>query len=233
MKAVLRIGVLAALFVAGLAVFSPGGGIRGPESVEAAPPNVLIIRVEDPNPANDHQFSIDRPAPCTDDQAPTLSGGEFTSIPCGTDGIWIITVTPAPGTVWTVNDCPIQVDTGINPGKQSSVVSRLGNVLTLDIVEDEDIACTFTFAAAARTLELVADPGTISCGGTSDLTAIVREAGVAVPGLTYTFTTDSGELSDTPADGTATLTLAPGDGDATVTVSEPSVAEPETLVIEN
>jgi hypothetical protein len=238
MKTASRFGALLTLFGLLLVLFSSGGGFGSPPAVHAAPGNNLTIRVNDTDTTVDHSFAVTRPAPCTPVNA-VLSNGEFATYNCPAPGEWTITVTPAAGRIVSGSPtCTLSDTDATTVDAQSSQTSFNGNVLTLQILDNEDYDCTFPFgpSVTSRTLTVDAAPAVIPCGGTSDITAVVRDQnGNVVNGLTFKFTTDSGTLSDNAGAGTVTLTLVPGSKDATVTASVVGEAdiEPATVAIDN
>ncbi len=238
MKTVLRLGALATLFAMLLILGSPGGGIRGPDTVHAAPGNNLTIRVADTSSTADAALAVTRPAPCTNVNA-SLSNGEFATYNCPAPGEWTVTITPTAGRNVTVS-CTLSDADALNLGAQSSLTSFAGNVLTLQILDDEDYDCTFTIAAAVVPEEpvptdifLVASPQELACGGQTTLTATLFDQNdQEITGVIYSFTTDSGSINTgVGGAGPVVLTLKAGERDANVTVEAEGISA--TITVEN
>ena len=237
MKAAIRLGVVGTLFGLLLILASPGGGGLGPApKAEAAAGNNFTITVESPG-AEQHQFFISMPGACGLDSALLADAGTDT-FTCVTPGTWSLTVVPADGfTLSSISNCAVTADLDVPTAGQQSDFSDFSTVpqpsYSFAINDDEDVSCLFTFATGERTLRLAADPPVVNCGGTSEITAIVRDsADQVVNGLTFEFETDVGTLDPASSmDGITTLELMPGDEDATVTVTVDDLTE--TILIEN
>jgi hypothetical protein len=233
MKTVLRLGALAVLFVVSLAVFAPGG-VREPSVANAylcGAAETGELRVQIIDTATGNQLTVAgtqvrvTPNPVagigamiindngTNDEASSEIGLVSRVTACSTENAEIYTA---------AIESPPQGCTA-DPATDSGQLA-IADVLTLHI----NVTC----AQAASSIELVADPPIVACGGTTTLTATVRDAGGnIVDGQAFTFSPTAVDPGTPATDGVATLTLQPGDKDVMVSVEAAGLTK--ELLVDN